>query len=59
MRAIVSMLISFGHASWHSPKSVQPPKPSASICAPSFSARRYALRLALRQMPEVRDLRRR
>ena len=31
MREMVSMLISFGHASWHSPYSVQLPKFSRSI----------------------------
>ncbi len=40
MRVMVSMLISFGHASWHSPYSVQLPKCSRSICCTIESARR-------------------
>ena len=57
MRAMVSMLIDFGHAAWHSPCQLQLPKPSPSICATIASTRRGALRLALRQHAEVRDLR--
>ena len=36
---MMSMLISFGHAASHSPKFVQSPKPSASICVDHRSAR--------------------
>src|SRR4051812_15426081 len=41
IRVIVSMLMSLGHASWHSPYRVQPPKCSRSIRATIARALRY------------------